>query len=370
MSYPTTEEFAPRVAEAGATPFIYRSTLPCTTSDAEWPTDIAAALALMLAEAAGLVPWQLATFEQDRPDLVVHDVVVPSARVLADRWNVPSLALSTTHVVPVRLQSDFDRLHAQDPDWIAYRARFQAFLGAHGISLPMDDFFAAPERCVVLIPRELQFRPNTLCGDYRFVGPSLRPGPARPSWQPPATDRKVLYISLGTAHSNRPDFYRACIDAFAGLAPWHLVLSVGDRVDTAGLRERSANAEVHRRVPQLEVLARADAFVTHAGMGSVLEALSCGVPMVAVAQGVDQPVTARQIEKLGLGRRLPPHLASADALRDAVLEVSAAPEVAARLKEMQRSIAASRGPVAAAELIEEAVRGLEGAPARCPAPTS
>jgi macrolide glycosyltransferase len=276
--------------------------------------------------------------------------------VLAHRWGVPSLGLSPTHALPATLAGDFDRLYAHNEDWIAYRARLRGFLDEHGIDSADDRAGDRPECCVVMIPREFQLRPRTVPDHYVFVGPCIRAGDSQAGWEPPPADRKVLYISLGTSYANRPDFYRECVEAFAGLEPWHLVLSVGARVDPAALGRLPANAEVHPSVPQLAVLARASAFITHAGMGSVLEALRYAVPMVAVPQAVDQPMNARQIAKLGLGTWLAPRQATAEALRDAVLRVSSDPEVAERLERMRLAIAGSGGAVAAADLIEESLR--------------
>ncbi|EAZ45385.1 hypothetical protein OsJ_30031 [Oryza sativa Japonica Group] len=51
--------------------------------------------------------------------------------------------------------------------------------------------------------------------------------------------------------------------------------------------------------PQLEVLAHGavGCFVTHCGWNSTVEAVSAGVPMVAVAQWSDQPTNARYVEE-------------------------------------------------------------------------
>ena len=42
-------------------------------------------------------------------------------------------------------------------------------------------------------------------------------------------------------------------------------------------------------------------FITHAGMGGTGEAIYYGVPMIAIPQMDEQAITARQIEKTGLG---------------------------------------------------------------------
>lgn len=60
--------------------------------------------------------------------------------------------------------------------------------------------------------------------------------------------------------------------------------------------------------PQLEVLANEaiGCFVTHCGFNSVLEALSLGVPIVAMPQWADQPTNAKYVEdvwKVGIRAR-------------------------------------------------------------------
>jgi pathogen-inducible salicylic acid glucosyltransferase len=71
------------------------------------------------------------------------------------------------------------------------------------------------------------------------------------------------------------------------------------------VEETSEKGLVVRWCPQLEVLTHESmgCFVTHCGWNSTLEALSCGVPMVAVPQWTDQPTNAKYIMdfwKMGL----------------------------------------------------------------------
>jgi UDP:flavonoid glycosyltransferase YjiC (YdhE family) len=56
--------------------------------------------------------------------------------------------------------------------------------------------------------------------------------------------------------------------------------------------------------PQLAVLRRARAMITHAGLGSVKECVMLGVPMVAVPLDVDQPANAARIAYHGLGAQV------------------------------------------------------------------
>jgi MGT family glycosyltransferase len=76
------------------------------------------------------------------------------------------------------------------------------------------------------------------------------------------------------------------------------VLAVGG-VDPAALGPIPPNVEVHAHVPQLAVLRRARVFVTPAGMGSTMESLYFGVPMVAVPQMAEQRVNADRVAEAG-----------------------------------------------------------------------
>jgi len=112
----------------------------------------------------------------------------------------------------------------------------------------------------------------------------------------------VLYVSLGTAFNDRADFYRACLEAFAGGGP--VAIAVGERVRVDDLGPAPANVDVRPWFPQPAVLRSASAFVSHAGMGSTMEALYYGVPLVCVPQMPEQDVNAARVAEMGLGVRL------------------------------------------------------------------
>src|SRR5699024_302023 len=65
-----------------------------------------------------------------------------------------------------------------------------------------------------------------------------------------------------------------------------------------------SNFTVEHVVPQTELLQHTTLFLTHAGMNSTNEAMLMEVPMLAFPQSSDQPVVARKIEKLLVGRQL------------------------------------------------------------------
>lgn len=188
-----------------------------------------------------------------------------------------------------------------------------------------------------------------------FVGPCLGDRSDQGGWTRPAGAEKVLLVSLGSAYTRRPDFYRACLAAFGGLAGWHMVLQIGKYTDAGELGDIPSNVDVRDWVPQLAILEQADAFVTHAGMGGSSEGLCTGVPMIAVPQGAEQYANADQLVNLGVARRIDTADATPEALRTALLELTADPEVGRRTAQLRAQLLAEGGTRRAADLIESAL---------------
>lgn len=352
VTYSINEEFAPQVEAAGATPVLYRSTMPSESDPTSaYPTDPIAMASMALEEAMAVLPQMEAAYDKDRPDLFLYDVGGYAAPVLATRWDIPIIQLSPTFVAWEGYDQDMVVL-AADPTGAAFRAKFAAWLRNQGIDESTAEFAGRPRRCIVLIPRILQPNAAKVAQTYTFVGPCFDERSYQGNWKSPGNGRPVLLISLGSAYTDQAEFYRECIAAFEDLN-WHVVMAIGRHVDRDQLGVVPNNIEVHQWVPQLSVLSQADAFITHAGMGGTIEGLYHGVPMVAVPQAMDQFINAKRIAELGVGRCLPREHATAATLREAVLTVSGDQGVAARLRQIQEEMRRAGGTTAAADLIEQ-----------------
>ncbi|MEU4996899.1 macrolide-inactivating glycosyltransferase [Streptomyces sp. NPDC021622] len=359
VTYAIPHLFAEKVAETGAEPVLYTTTLPGPDADPEaWGTELIDNIEPFLTEAVETLPQLAAAYEGDEPDLVLHDITSYPARVLARRWGVPEISLSPNLVAWDGYEEEvaepmYAELKASERGQ-AYYERFHAWLEANGITQHPDPFVGRPPRSLVLIPKALQ--PNADRVDesvHTFVGACQGDRAAQGDWQRPSGAEKVLLVSLGSSFTKQPDFYRACIEAFGDLPGWHVVLQIGAHVDPAELGDVPANVEVRSWVPQLAVLKQADAFITHAGAGGSQEGLATATPMVAVPQAADQFGNADMLQALGVARHLPMEEATAAALREAVLTLVGDPEVARRLGEVQAGMAGEGGTEMAADLIEE-----------------
>ncbi|MFF4700224.1 macrolide-inactivating glycosyltransferase [Streptomyces chattanoogensis] len=361
VTYAIPPRLEEEVAATGAEPVPYRTTLPSPDSDpSAWGTTLLDNVEPFLDDAIQALPQLIEAYRGDEPDLVLHDITSYPARVLAHRWGVPAISLSPNLVAWEGYEEE-----VAEPMWAepratergrAYYAKFTDWLAENGITQHPDPFVGRPARSIVLIPKALQPHADRVDETvHSFVGACQGDRTAQGEWERPADAERVLLVSLGSSFTKQPDFYRECVKAFGGLPGWHVVLQVGKHVTADELGEVPGNVEVHDWVPQLAILRKADAFITHAGAGGSQEGLATATPMVAVPQAVDQFGNADTLQALGVARHVPVDQADAATLRATVLALVADPEVGRRLTAIQREMATEGGTRRAADLIEAAL---------------
>ncbi len=212
---------------------------------------------------------------------------------------------------------------------------------------------------IVFTSRELQPGSQAFGDEFLFVGASIPPGRDACIEFPfeQLDGRPLVYVSLGTTFHDAPAFYRACFEALGG-GPWQVVLSSGG----AALEFDAApeNFLVRRFVPQLAILERAAAFVTHGGMNSANEALYFGVPLVVVPQRGDQHLVAARVVELGAGLTVAPCDLEAARLRTAVQGVVFNPRFREQARALSASLRSSGGCRRAADAIQAFARSRPG----------
>ena len=111
----------------------------------------------------------------------------------------------------------------------------ESWIAASGVASPdSETFLGRPPRALALITAALQpFAQKVDANRITFVGPCMGDRSHEGRWQRPAGAQKVVLVSLGSAFTNQPAFYRACLDAFGKLPGWHVVLQIGKHVDPA-----------------------------------------------------------------------------------------------------------------------------------------
>jgi len=119
-------------------------------------------------------------------------------------------------------------------------------------------------------------------------------------------DRPLVYCSLGGQRyrgGDTPAFFARLLRVFAARPSYHLLLTLGKHTTREALGALPHNVTVMTFAPQLAILRRAAAMITHGGLGSVKECITHGVPMVVCPLDVDQPGNAARVEHHGIGLR-------------------------------------------------------------------
>ncbi|WP_256104049.1 macrolide family glycosyltransferase [Streptomyces sp. ODS05-4] len=357
VTYAVPPAMAEKVAATGAEPRVWDSIIPSPDEVPDWGASLLDRFVPFLDDAIQAMPRLLDLYDHDRPDLVLYDITVYPARVLARRWNVPAINLSPNIVAwrgyrEAKLTPMWQELRTSQ-EGRAYEDRYRRWLREYDITESPESFRDRIDRSLVLIPKALQPHAELVDGRvYSFVGGCQADRSSEGTWERPVNAETVVLVSLGSSFTKRPDFYRACVRAFGEMPGWHVVLQIGGHVDPGELGTVPDNVEVRSWVPQLSVLEQADLFVTHAGAGGCQEGIATTTPMIAVPQAVDQFSNAAMLQAQGIARHIPMDEVTIGSLRDAALHLVGNPEIAHRLTELRRELAAEGGARRAADLIE------------------
>lgn len=164
--------------------------------------------------------------------------------------------------------------------------------------------------------------------------------------------RPLVFASMGTLQNKLRHVYTAIVEAARGL-DLQLVLSLGS--PDASLDTRTPeNVIVVPFAPQLQLLDRASAVITHAGLNTTLEALARGLPLLCLPVTNDQPGIARRVEHLGAGIVLCPWRASPRRIRRGLKSILCDISFRERAASLQDRMNGMNGAHMAANLVEHA----------------
>jgi MGT family glycosyltransferase len=267
-----------------------------------------------------VLPELLEHLRGERPGYLILDVAAGWGQVAAGLLRIPAISYRLTfalHRDMCDMAGLVSRFYGQAPREFVLQG-MQDLAGYYEVAQRVDRRYGSCTgdvarslecRCdlnLVLLARALQIEPERFDESYRFVGRCLGES-RRPddfAWDQLGSD-PLIYISLGTVFNDRPEFFRAAIEAFGGV-PVRVLMSVGRRVDPAALGAVPANFLVTAYVaaPIEKLLARTALAITHAGAGTLEECARAGVPQLMYPQAGDQFVLADTVQQLGAGLRL------------------------------------------------------------------
>lgn len=182
---------------------------------------------------------------------------------------------------------------------------------------------------------------------FRFVGPSIDPTTRDGDFPfEQLSNGTKVYISLGTINHLDLAFYKAAFTAFADY-PAQFILSIGKNSDTTQLGAIPDNFIVRNYVPQLEILQRVDAFITHGGMNSIHEGFNYGLPEIVIPHQFEQLLNGKRVAQteagILLGDRYPYGRLEADELKQALHKVLNLPQYRKNAERIGQSLRTAGG---------------------------
>ena len=206
-------------------------------------------------------------------------------------------------------------------------------------------------------PAEFEFPRKELPSYFHFTGPYTNLAIREPTPFPfeKLTGQRLIYASLGTLQNQYLWIFQAIAQACAVFLNVQLVITLGEGATPESLPPLPGNPIVVSYAPQLELLPKAALTITHAGMNTVLESLSNGVPMVAIPIANDQPAVAARIAWTGTGKIVPLKKVSVENLRRAIEQILRKDSYKNNALKLQQSIKQVGGVSKAANIIEQAI---------------
>lgn len=207
-------------------------------------------------------------------------------------------------------------------------------------------------------PAAFDFPRNKLPNYFHYTGP-FRGSSSRVipfPWER-LNGKPIVYASLGTLQISKYGIFKCIAEACEGL-DIQLVITHGGGMSEAEVEALPGSHLVVSYAPQVELLARKETCmtITHAGLNTVLDSLSNGLPLVAIPITFEQPAIAARIKWTGVGEVIPATSLDVSILRATVQKVLTDKKYAQNASKIQESISQGKGVQGAADIVEQVTR--------------
>jgi UDP:flavonoid glycosyltransferase YjiC (YdhE family) len=305
----------------------------------------------------------------EAPDVVVSDILTLAPALAAELEGVPRATL-IPHVDP-RGAPGFPpySVGARLPRTAVGRRVWRAFdpLIAHGLELGRSELNETRSRLGLPpqshvhggISRELAMVATFPQLEYPRAVPEPATHVVGPlQWEPPSGDVELppgdaplVLVAPSTAQDREGRMLAAALEAMANL-PVRVLATTNKRGDTSGF-DVPANARLVDWLSYSRTMPLCDLVVCHVGHGTLMRALTSGVPVVACPAAGDMNENASRVAWSGVGIRLPRRLIGPRGLRLAVQQALADDSLRVRARELAAWAAARDPAERAAALVED-----------------
>ena len=307
VRYYLTSEFQEEIESIGASFVSIESYMPTPPDDLDQKVgkDFALLIEMIVDTTLSLDTFIDKEIREYQPDCIVSDSLCFWGKLFAKKYQIPFICSTTSLAFNqytaklmkkslleiIRMFKDIPRINKKIKELNEHGYQVENF-----VSIIQND---NETNTIVYTTKKFQPMSETFSNSYAFIGPSICQIEKKQKKNP----KPLIYISLGTVLNNQLSFYKECIEALKN-ENYDVIISVGKNIDISQFKDIPSCIQIYPKVHQIEVLSKADAFITHCGMNSVNEALYYGVPMVLFPQHSEENAVAISVEKVGAGLRL------------------------------------------------------------------
>lgn len=296
----------------------------------------------------------LSFYEENRPDLIVYDLVNFTGRILANRWRIPAVQISPQCALDESTLTT--QISGADfREWVLEQGRkAETFFERYGV-VAHGFVFHREELNIYSIPKAFQpYGPSLDDDRCMYASRCVVERPCDAEWALQSDVRKpIALVATSTTYTRDPEYFRACVDALSE-SGWHVVISIPDDQDVESLGSLPPNLEIAKGIPQIKILRHASLLIFQGGNISATEAAHFGVPMIAATFGFAELEWSADtnVVRLGLGIHLKKDEFSVRNVREAAARISKDGTIQENVRQLRRIVQSEPGGAEVANRIE------------------
>lgn len=366
VTYPTNELFAAKIREAGAEAIVAVDFEVPKTRRAEeetqyssldysqfWHQFISATCPMLIEAAANTVAKLEGFYAANRPDVILYEWFSFAGRILARQLGCPAIQICSHFAHHRDSVLRIDGICTNPEPMLAFGQLVDSLMSKYGFE-EEGQLWHVEKMNIFFIPREFQYDADSFDDRFIFVGATHNRKPRRAVWKKTVDNGKpIVLISENTA-STDDAFLKLCVEAF-GDSRYHVVFSKGLHSPEISTSLLPSNFEINRTAYNRDILPFADVLLCQGGIGTTLESLYHGVPVVAIPPNPFTAEVAYRVAEMGLGVHVPECGLTPNRLREAIDRACFDEALRRQVKRMKDSLGRNPGAeaAAAADAIEE-----------------
>jgi UDP:flavonoid glycosyltransferase YjiC (YdhE family) len=310
--------------------------------------------------------------EEYRPDVVVNDILTLAPALAAEATGIPRATLIPHVFAEQQPGMPLFSIGMRPPRTPIGRLAWKATMPLIGFGLrrgrddlngirsqldlpPLERFHGGTSESLALVATFPQLEyPRRWRDSVRITGPLLS-DIEKPEVQLPPGEAPLVLVAPSTSQDPDCELLRAALEGLDG-APVRVLATLNGHKPPRPLPSPD-NARVYDWISYRQAMGAADLVVCHGGHGTVVRALSEGVPVLVSPAGGDMGENGARVSWAGCGQMLPRRLLGPRNLRLAAAAVLDDPVTRERASEIAAWGRNHDGPEIAAELLEALAAG-------------